>query len=139
MGAESNMRGRVIEALARLHAVAIENSIDAGTPDVNCIAGWIELKQLPAWPVRELTPVRVPTFVPEQRMWLRKRCEHGGSAWVLLRVNREWLLLWGKWAAEHLGTTTKHGLVEGAVAYWPTGLDGTDLARRLVNAMPGTT
>jgi hypothetical protein len=134
VGAESNMRGRVCEALRVLHAVAIENSVDAGTPDVNCSAGWIELKQLPLWPARPETHVRIPKFRPEQRLWLQNRCEKGGTAWLLLRVENEWLLFWGAWAARHINSCTKKQLIEGAVAYWPNGLDGNALARTLVKA-----
>lgn len=134
MGAEANMRGRVCDALRVLHAVAIENSVDRGTPDVNCSAGWIELKQLPLWPVRAETMVRVPKFTQEQRLWLQNRCEKGGAAWLLLRVEDEWLLFWGAWAARHVGNCTREQLIEGAHVYWPNGLNGAELARALVKS-----
>jgi hypothetical protein len=137
MGAESNMRGRVCAALVRLHAVAIENALDKGTPDVNCLAGWIELKQIDDWPRRESTPVQVHHFRPEQRTWLRARCEHGGNAWVLLRVGKEWLLLWGAQAASELGRLPRALLVNLAVRHWPDGLNEQELVETLLRSMPG--
>lgn len=131
MGAEANIRGRIIEILRPLHAVAIENALDKGTPDVNTLAGWIELKQINGWPVNR-GPVRVPKFTAEQRFWLRKRCEAGGAAYLLIRVGKEWFLFWGHWAAENLGEVDRLALMAGAVAHWPAGLIGTELVRVLL-------
>jgi hypothetical protein len=137
MGAESYIRGKVITALHMLHAVAIENAVDKGTPDINCLAGWIELKQLGAWPKRETSVVTIPHFTQEQRIWLTRRCESGGAAWLLLRVGHEWLLFWGHWAAKNINSCTRAQLVEGAVAYWPDGLNGAELVRFLIKSIPG--
>lgn len=75
----------------------------SGIPDVNCTAGWIELKHLNTVPKRDTSLVIPNHFEPEQRNWLRKRCLSGGRAWLLLRVGRVWLLCWGRYAADNLG------------------------------------
>lgn len=112
------MRSQLIKLLKPIHAVPVENAAEEGTPDVNTVYGWLELKLLDRWPVRG-GAVGAKLLRPAQRTWLRTRCAHAGSAWVLLRVANEHLLLWGAWAAEHLGRTNKEQLVEAAVAYWP--------------------
>lgn len=132
---ESNLRQKVLELLRPLHAIAIENGLDKGTPDVNCSHGWLELKHLDNWPTHDTTIVRPPHFKPEQRMWLQSRCLRGGSAWLLLRVGREWMLVWGTRAASHVGISwTRPDLVTESshVAYWPTSPSGEDMVRTLV-------
>lgn len=105
---EAQLRQSVLTKLAPLHAVPIESPMEAGVPDVNCVVGWLELKHLNEWPVREDTVVRPHHFRPVQRNWLRTRCLHGGAAWLLLRVGDplvgSWHLVWGVSAATHVGT-----------------------------------
>lgn len=57
------------------------------------ISGWVELKHLSAWPVRQSTRVRVPSLKREQADWLMDWSRAGGEAWCLLQVGREYLLL----------------------------------------------
>lgn len=135
MGSEASMRHRVLEMLAPLHAVAVENSVGPGTPDVNCSLGWIELKQIADWPVAPTTPVRIPHFRPGQRDWLRRRCQGGGAAWVLLRVGRSWTLVWGALAADALGhTMTRSDLVtqSATVQHWQTSPTPAELMKCLL-------
>lgn len=136
MGTESNMRGRIVQVLAGLHPVAIESGyVNPGTPDVNFIGGWIELKCVMSWPARPSTPLRVPHFTNEQRIWLRKRCRAGGGAWVLLRVGKghkaDWIILRGDVAADHLGHCTRAELETHALRWWTPHLDEADLRRVL--------
>lgn len=119
MASERSMRSRVTRALKPLDAVAIENLVQPGTPDVEFIGGWIELKSADAWPKGSNTALRVPHFTPLQRLWLRRRCRRGGKAWMLLRVGREWLLLGGDVASSIVGNSTKAELVSAAHSYWP--------------------
>ncbi len=129
---ESDMRGKLIKALKPLHAVAIENRVGLGTPDVNCIGGWIELKWLRAWPKRAKTIVRVKRFSLEQRIWLQRRFDLGGRSWLLLQVRREWLLFTGPVAAEHVGYVDREGLYEQTHARWTTGLDAEEMIECLM-------
>jgi hypothetical protein len=75
----------------------VENVLARGTPDINYSGGWIELKHVPRWPVYATTPVRIPSLVdrPEQAAWLTRRWLAGGPAWLLVRVDRQLLLVSG--------------------------------------------
>jgi hypothetical protein len=92
---------------AKLDPVRVENPIHPGTPDVNIADGrWIELKCIPRWPVRALTPVRIAHFTPQQRVWLYRRWRAApGSTLLLLevRTDRQWLLFDGDVAAKIVG------------------------------------
>jgi hypothetical protein len=112
------MRSRVTHALKPLDAMAVENSVQPGTPDVNYIGGWIELKSLDAWPKKDNTPVVIGHFNTFQRLWLHRRCKKGGKAWLVLRVGNEWLVLDGVRAAAMVGTATKAELIAASAYYW---------------------
>lgn len=116
--AESHMRGRVVRILRRHDAVAVENRVYPGTPDVNYIEGWVELKWLPRWPKGQDEPVRVKHFTPQQRVWLRRRWRRGGRAYVLLQVAQDWLLFDGATAADNLGKVSRGRLFELALKTW---------------------
>lgn len=91
----------MIKALKQFDARAIENLCQKGTPDVECILGWIELKWVEKWPARSKTPLRIDHYTKEQRIWARTRVRRGGSCWLLLQVEEgdQWLLFCGRWAA----------------------------------------
>lgn len=117
------MRARVIKALRSLDAVAVENSARPGTPDVNFVEGWCELKDVEKWPRNVYTPLRVRHFTPQQRIWLARRYKKGGNVWLLLRVQHDWLLFDGHTAAEHLGLRTRAELTALATRVWHKRLD----------------
>jgi hypothetical protein len=82
--------------------VRVENRCEPGTPDVAyclsardrvaMVSGWIELKAVKA-PARPDTPVKFRELTLEQVVWLEN---WPGHAWLLARVDREYLLL-RKW------------------------------------------
>jgi hypothetical protein len=118
MSGEQNMRQRVIQALKPLDAISVENSCGPGTPDVNYIGGWLELKRVAAWPANLRTPVRIPHFSPQQKVWLARRCQRGGRAYVLLQVERDWFLIDGLVAASGLGTWNRDDLLFNSAKHW---------------------
>ena len=99
---EQNQRKVIIKALNRAgrDATSVENPACPGTPDVQFIGGWIELKFREEWPKREDTTVRIEHFTPQQRVWLLRRW----MAEVNLRTPepRCWLLLYVEETREHL-------------------------------------
>jgi hypothetical protein len=68
----------------------IENILEDGTPDVaytlRGVDGWLELKDLDAWPAREGTVVRLDHYTAAQRLWHRQWRGVGGRCHVLARV-----------------------------------------------------
>ena len=99
-----------------------------GTPDVNFIGGWIELKWLRSWPKRAETPVILAhPLTTEQRAWHRRRAKRGGNNWVLLQCQREWLLFRGRVAADFLGVSTRAELYRHATIWWNQGLNTEQL------------
>lgn len=114
---ESFMRQKVVKDLRYLHAVAIENSAYPGTPDVNYVEGWLELKWVDRWPARGGI-LRLPHFTPQQRIWLRRRNLMGGKAHVLLWVEENLILLNGIVAAEYLGNANNTVLWSVAQRTW---------------------
>jgi hypothetical protein len=129
------MRRRIVKDLNSLDAVAVENPAKPGTPDVNFAEGWIELKWLRAWKASNWeTPVLIPHFTPQQRVFLMKRWRVAQSAWMLLQVGHEWLLFDGEFAAEYVGRVTRQALIEGAVKHWPNGLKKNELIECLTLA-----
>lgn len=115
---EKSLRRAVLTALRDLDAVAVENSAYPGTPDVNCIGGWIELKQLSAWP-RRGGIVAIEHFTPQQRVWLARRWRRGGAVYLLLQVGREHLLFDGDVAARYVGRVDEAHLRRAARHVWP--------------------
>jgi hypothetical protein len=102
---EKGMRQRVVKALKGLDAISVENPAYPGTPDVNYIGGWLELKWKRCWPKGVDTPLKMPHFTPQQKVWLTRRSRKGGAAFVLLQVGQEYLLLMPDDAADFLGNS----------------------------------
>lgn len=114
------MSRTVVEHLRPLHPIRVENAAFPGTPDLCYVEGWIELKECPSWPSGPQWPMRVPHFRPEQRIWLRRRVEHGGRAHLMLKVGRDWLLLAGDVAASVVGLMNEDDLKAQAELVWTT-------------------
>lgn len=129
---ESTMRKSVVRALAPLNAIAVENPCLPGTPDVNYIEGWIELKWLRSWPKNEDTIVRLDHYTPQQRAWAFRRRKAGGQAWFLLQCRREWILMDAAVAALTVNHSTKVELIANATAYFSSGLSEQDLVDLLM-------
>jgi hypothetical protein len=103
-------------------AMAVENRVRPGTPDVNYIGGWVELKWLRRWPKNsEEAPVKIEHFTPQQRVWLKTRWMRGGRAFLLLQAGgTDWLLFDGVTAAYAVGRVPRSKLYAYALATWKT-------------------
>lgn len=116
---EKALAGHVMKALKPLDGQRVENACGRGTPDVNYVGGWIELKQQDAWPKKPETPLKLGhDLTTEQRIWLTRREEKGGTALVLMQVARDYLLLSGGVAARLIGEATQVELKAAAIAHW---------------------
>lgn len=95
--AERDLRQRVIQVLRPFDACSVENSARRGTPDVNCVLGWLELKWLRRWPKdTQSRLMRLEHRLSRQQaVWLRRRWKAGGGAWALLQVRSEYFLFDG--------------------------------------------
>ncbi len=127
------MRRQVVTVLRPLDAISVENSAYPGTPDVNFVDGWVELKWLRNWPKCETAIVAISHFTPQQRVWLLRRARAGGNVWLLLQCKREWLLFDAQTAARVVGRSSVNELVRWAHTYWPSGLKKDELLSILDN------
>lgn len=120
MPSEKQMWDRLRKVLIdlRLDPVRVENPALPGTPDVNYIEGWIELKYVEAWPKKAETPLRIPHYTSEQKTWLMRRWIKGGNAFMLLRVGDDWILL-DAYSAQMVGKATQEEIY--ADALWISG------------------
>jgi hypothetical protein len=109
----------------RLDPVRVENPIHPGTPDVNIINAWIELKAIASWPKLPASNVAIRHYTPQQRVWLYRRWRYSaiaapltfvGRTYLLLEVvaAHEWLLFDGDVAAELVGRGTQAQYRSGA-------------------------
>lgn len=117
---ESTLRNSVCHNLAALHAVAVENPVLPGTPDVNVLDAWIELKSLDKWPERAPTIVRCDHWTPEQRVFHLRRSAAGGRVYLLVEVcaSHEYLLLEGAVAVRIFGRSDRAALTAAAIRRW---------------------
>jgi hypothetical protein len=116
---ESRFRTDLKQRMKRLCPISIENALTTpGLPDVAIVSGWLELKCLPKWPVKETTPLRIPHFTEEQKMWALKWASCGGNYWLVVKVRAE-IFVFGPDAAVLVGTLTRAEMLGAALAYWP--------------------
>lgn len=115
-----------------LDPVRIEDKLGLGVPDVNFTRGWIELKYLPQWPVREATEVKIDHFTMEQRAWLLRRAARNGRVYLLLKVGTDWLLFEGRMAAQIVGNVCKRKLYHAALEAWSGKPKAEELLKWLV-------
>ncbi len=112
-------------ALKGTDAMRVENPLLPGTPDVECILGWVELKVAPKWPGGN-APLKLKHFTPQQRVWLKRRYQKNGRAWVLLHVQGDFLLLTGDAASRVLGKSGRDDLIAAASQHWTGGLPAAE-------------
>ena len=83
------------------------------------VQGWIELKTIKAWPKRPDTPVKVKHFTPQQRVWLHKSGQMGGSPRLFLVERSAGIGFWfNHWRAQDVGQLTKSQLYATCLRVW---------------------
>lgn len=99
----------------------IECISKSGIPDLlyagNKIFGWIEVKYLKQWPVREDTVVKFKHFTKEQRQWIYLRGQVTGCTFVLIGIGEDFLLFDHK-KVFSIGSCTREDLTSLAKHYW---------------------
>lgn len=74
----------------------LENKLGSGLPDVfycsKGVSGFLELKHLKGWPVREETTTALGISAA-QKLWLWELHDAGGKGFVFVRIGEEWLLI----------------------------------------------
>lgn len=118
MSTEKNLSHRVIQSLRGMHPVPVDNPRRAGTPDINYIEGWLELKYLPSWPKRAETKVKIRCWTKKQMIWHYLRTSSGGRSFVLLQVGRDHLLFDGGVAALCFNESTQEDMRRLAIKVW---------------------
>jgi len=100
-----------------------EDKIQRGIADVSFVQegrhGWVELKWVADWPVRESTIIRIPHYTIEQKAFLADKGKAGGNTWLLLQIGGDHLLFDHE-ACQTVGELNRTELVlaaEGAV-WW---------------------
>jgi hypothetical protein len=73
-----------------------EDAYQKGIADVSFVQlgrhGWMELKWVARYPVRESTVVRIPHYTDEQRAFLRAKGSAGGMTFLFMKIERDYLL-----------------------------------------------
>jgi hypothetical protein len=98
---------------AKLDPIRVENPIHPGTPDVNHLYGWLELKTIACWPSCTNSKVLLHWYTPQQRVFLYRRWRAApGSTHLLLEVRAaaQWLLFDGDYAARSVGRVPRQEL-----------------------------
>ena len=114
----------------------IENAFYKGVPDVNFliggIEGWLELKFLHEFPKKENTPVKIPHFTQEQKLWHKERWENHGLTAMLLQVNDYYFLFVSDKIAL-VGHLSKRGLINNATKCWRNRINFEEFINILCN------
>lgn len=132
---ETSWRTTVVNMLGPLGAFSVENPAHPGTPDINCTAGWIELKKA-EWPARDETLVDIDMRAA-QRVWHRRWRRHGGFSWTLCNIDKTWFLHDGRWSADFLGLVPRAEIVSNAIAAWWNGPTAEQLITALIKHRRG--
>jgi hypothetical protein len=86
------------DSLGRLLIDRIENSQRSSMADTTMqnragVIAWVEAKALESWPARPNTAPLRGAFEKGQLPFLRERISWGGKAFVLAKIESDWLLL----------------------------------------------
>ena len=108
-----------------------EDKYSTGIPDVSYATdhhGWIELKYVVV--KDEDRVVKVPHFTAAQKAWAKRFGSRGGRVWVLIQVNRHYLLF--SWVSvDRIGRMTLPEMIRESWEWWEGAID----PRALVGAL----
>ena len=114
----------------------VENAFYKGMPDVNYliggVEGWIELKYLKSYPIREKTIVKVRHFTREQKIWHYNRIMQNGKTTVILQIEKDYFLFANE-NVRLVGFLTKPDMIAKANKYWKNKINFLELKESLCN------
>lgn len=136
---EKKFRHKIIQMLKPLRAFPVENPMHDGTPDVHCLAGWIELKVANS-PTRHTTRVAIG-LRPAQKIWMRGWRLQNGRVWTLLLIDERHVLLHdGHWSAQNFDLVDYPTLSANALYGWlDQPLRADSLIEQLLKPLPRIT
>lgn len=111
-----------------------EDKFASGIADVSFVCGgyhgWMELKQIDAWPKRASTIVRCKHYTDAQRIFLKNKGRYGGHTWLFVKIARHYLLF--NWTeAQDFGTLNKEDTLKLAGFVWHNRMNWEELAHVL--------
>jgi len=114
----------------------VENLVGPGTPDLYYTlnkesTGWIELKYLESWPTHGSTVVRINHYTPQQRNWIKRFGSNGANVFLLLQVEKDYLIFDWEEAAIHVGNYPEFELRLVAIGQWKNRINYDELRRIL--------
>lgn len=116
---EKDVTRALCRLLKPLDPIRIENALTTpGIGDINISSGWIEAKNLKAYPKRESTPVRLHhPYTDDQKLWAQRRTAAGGKVWLVVKVASDWYIFLPP-ESYLVGELTKDEMKQKAVAWF---------------------
>ncbi len=120
---------------ARWEAQRHEDRFTPGIPDVSYSItrhGWIELKYLPTKPKKSSSILKIDHYTQDQRNWAIRHGRRAGLCFMLLQVNKTYMLFdWTK--ATLIGSTDFETHKRLALGVWESKIDWRHLRSLLVS------
>lgn len=106
-----------------------EDKYSTGIPDISYSTnhhGWIELKYLKSKPSGHDTVMRIKHYTAQQRNWLKKHGRKGGKCFILLQVDKCYMIFtWDQCAI--VGSTNYDGHINVAKKIWQHSINWDEL------------
>lgn len=122
------LRPKVVAAFKDLHMLPVENDVGPGTPDLNYVGGWIELKH-------SKTFVKLDHYTPQQRIWAMKRRMAGGTVWFWWQIGNKHLIMDAVYALQFVNVLPLEELETYADYFGP--FDKKEIRRCILRTQSG--
>jgi len=114
-----------------------EDKYTHGIPDLSFgtygKCGWIELKRVIHWPMREDTLIKFHRYTAEQVNWLRGRGKKGGHCFVLVQVEDTYFLFSWEEARNLRNGLTRKGFFDRSIHNWKGTINLTEFIHALIS------
>lgn len=113
-----------------------EDKHSIGIPDLSYATdhhGWIELKKISCPSL--VKPIKIAHFTPAQKSWVKRFGAKCGHVWVLIQIDRRYLLF-GWWSVDQIGKLTLNELSREAHQYWDEAIDPEEFMSALSRVRP---